>query len=416
MKSSAAAFLTGGNNLSSHNFNNDFPLNQRKGQSYAFVNNDEDLKHSLSDAKNGNNDGKVGAPAHKHAQSHHFIPRPVTVKQLLSAFNANGKVLSSDPANKGGCVFHGGDNAALVGESTLLLQGYPTSTVHLVGRILAITGPSATRQLFPSQASRNRGNSRRESVGGVSLERPFSLLTLSDHTGSVGVVFYHTCHSAGNPSATLPFGENYTTDNTLMIPEDELDFRVGDTVSVVGRLAFAGFDGDVTRFFPSVVVDKGVFTDTNSSLPRADSVSSLTDVVPCNPGEGESLDRGKTFVLLPGAEEAVPVETLNELMGLQSDEKSDSATGSYPEGTTFMSETKAKYFNTNGSLNDSKVKKEKSSQKHHVDKEASVIVPFCVKGRVSLVLSSNEVLYHYLDTVLTYLRFRENEKQMINSP
>ncbi|ORC87207.1 uncharacterized protein TM35_000231780 [Trypanosoma theileri] len=183
-----------------------------------------------------------------------FVPRPVFLAPLL--------------------------RASRVGDSAVLLDGFPCATVCFCGRVVRIEGPHCNKS--------------------ASTVRPYTAILLSDNTGIIAVMQYHiskdmmsplsletdgvseeaafvspipsTMEAACTTTTTAAGGESFET--------DEIPIRENDYVFVLGRLAFPDNSKEVRRVVQGALefVANDVLLNSDKCLCVRGSVRLINDM------------------------------------------------------------------------------------------------------------------------------------------
>lgn len=364
--------------------------------------------------------------------AHRMVPRPVTVKQLLAAARGRDAGLISASLQHHNSRGAGGDDSgcprSMIGESTMLIDDRPSASVTLCGHLCEVIGPAANGSL------RSGAN------------RPFSLLTIEDNTGRIGVVLRHTlcqeypewddCDARG----PLDSCEGAPLQSFSYIPEEELQWSVGSLLVVTGRLCFSDVEPRVSKWFghlsPCNVSsmaascqgqdqpDAGaIWAAEESAVPshqpqlsfhKSASAAPVGDAATSGGQRGhdphhEGVDPpGEVHVLLPAAGAPVPLSSLASL-GMTA--------SSVPVGTHFVRPRAptcdCRSVSSSGNTG-TPYQLSHCTPPAHTSSSLALAEPahgiVCISSNgpaVRAAWSSNEAFYWWLSAILTYLRLTQ---------
>lgn len=342
-----------------------------------------------------------------------------------------------------------------IGESTVLIDGAACSMVSICGRVLYRLGPfengsfaryistlpqrhqhhdndgtaasllsleqsmSCGMPFQPPMSASSGGGGSRSQRAFAATPHPHSLLVVTDTTGSVGVIQHHTV-LFGATTDSGGGGDGAGAFSSPHIPEEELDVLVNDYVVVTGRLSFADVDADSVRCFaearaplppPARVLRADLTVVAMARAGAADATAEepgghCTDA-PLPPLPLSAAD-GWTHVLLPGAEVPVPLSDLREQLGMDATSLPPGARLLHAPG---VGDAHHGISDGNGDVDahgPQPLPALCAPLPHEADTSwltATAAPRFCLKGRVRLVASSDEINFWALSAIEAHLRY-----------
>ncbi|CCW69319.1 unnamed protein product [Phytomonas sp. Hart1] len=391
--------------------------------------------------------GTVGRrPASKteaYAGSRH-APRPVTVRLLQTS------------------------RAPRLGEASLLVDGAACSGVVLCGRVLARAGLNTHNEASlglrgPTPLSWFVISDGTGVIGVVQYPTTWTVAHAAEGEDEASAATPSTAASLASRGVLGDGVGGHSVRDAILqaavdvaeggycIPAEEMDIRVDDYVLCIGRLCFADIDPTVEKLFGSLPIPSYFCSSSSGSIDNAPTASSEAafmkiddavntssrEVIPETHGkyggcnelganndayEGRIKDKMRlrplsskdksmenvTYVLPPGARSPVAMRDLCEL-GISPE--------NVPPGTRFFGvaeptdcsqtqDLQPGFYKRKDPIN-SMFQKVNALRVTDSGNGMGPTVPrFCVKGKVRLISSSNEILFWWLSAIDTHVRLK----------